>query len=286
MKILPLASDSLGVRSMATFVETDVKILIDPGTALGPRRYGLPPHRLELEALDKSLEKIRKFAKKSDILIITHYHYDHYIPDEPEIYKKKVLLIKHPTENINLSQRKRAKDFLELIDDLPKSIKYADGKAFKFGNTSIKFSPAVWHGPVGSKVGKVIMVSITDGKEKLVYGSDAQGPLDENAVKWIIEENPDVLILDGPPTIFMGWKMKTSILDDSIKSEINILKNTKVKTVILEHHVVRDLKYKEKMKKVFEVAESLGKKVVNAAEFLGVEPTYLEARRKELYENF
>ena len=45
MKIKPVASDSMGTRSMATYVETkDVKIFIDPGVALGPSRYGLPPH--------------------------------------------------------------------------------------------------------------------------------------------------------------------------------------------------------------------------------------------------
>ena len=44
-RIVPLAFDSFGVRSMATFVETDdLKVLIDPGVALAPVRYGLEPH--------------------------------------------------------------------------------------------------------------------------------------------------------------------------------------------------------------------------------------------------
>ncbi len=48
MKITPLAADSLGARSMVTFVETrDVSVLIDPSVRLGPRRYELPPHPLE-----------------------------------------------------------------------------------------------------------------------------------------------------------------------------------------------------------------------------------------------
>ena len=52
MKVLPIASDSLGVRSMATYVETkDCKILIDPSAALGPKRYGLPPSEQEIDAL-------------------------------------------------------------------------------------------------------------------------------------------------------------------------------------------------------------------------------------------
>ena len=58
MKITPLAADSMGTRSMATFVETgDCRILIDPGAELGPMRYGLAPHPLELYCLDKHLER-------------------------------------------------------------------------------------------------------------------------------------------------------------------------------------------------------------------------------------
>jgi len=39
MKIVPVASESLGVRSMATFVEIGkLKVFIDPGAALGPKR--------------------------------------------------------------------------------------------------------------------------------------------------------------------------------------------------------------------------------------------------------
>ena len=44
MNVVPLAADSLGVRSMATYVECGAtRILIDPGATLAPNRYGLPP---------------------------------------------------------------------------------------------------------------------------------------------------------------------------------------------------------------------------------------------------
>jgi predicted metallo-beta-lactamase superfamily hydrolase len=37
MKVIPLAADSLGVRSMATYVEVaDTGVLIDPGATLAP----------------------------------------------------------------------------------------------------------------------------------------------------------------------------------------------------------------------------------------------------------
>ncbi|MEW6329676.1 MAG: MBL fold metallo-hydrolase, partial [Candidatus Micrarchaeota archaeon] len=79
MKITPLAFDSLGTRSMCTFIETkDVNILIDPGVALAPSRYGLPPHSLELERLAEHWRTIKEHARSADIMIITHYHYDHH----------------------------------------------------------------------------------------------------------------------------------------------------------------------------------------------------------------
>jgi len=44
MRVIPLAADSLGVRSMATYVEAGgLRLLIDPGATLAPRRYGLGP---------------------------------------------------------------------------------------------------------------------------------------------------------------------------------------------------------------------------------------------------
>lgn len=130
MKIIPLAFDSLGTRSMSTYVSTkDVKILIDPGVSLAPIRYGLQPHSLELQRLAKHWNEIVKYAKQSDILIITHYHYDHHNPQENlEIYKNKIVLIKHPIEKINYSQKGRASYFLQQIKDLPKRLEYSDGK--------------------------------------------------------------------------------------------------------------------------------------------------------------
>ena len=81
-RIVPIAFDSFGVRSMATFVETDdLRILIDPGVALAPIRYGLEPHLLEWQRHDESWEEVKQYAENADVLIVTHDHYDHHDPD-------------------------------------------------------------------------------------------------------------------------------------------------------------------------------------------------------------
>ncbi|GAH47063.1 unnamed protein product, partial [marine sediment metagenome] len=72
MKILPIAFDSLGVRSMATYVETDdIRIFIDPGVSIAPDRYSLPPHRIELDRHQEMWKAIKHWVGVSDIIIIT-----------------------------------------------------------------------------------------------------------------------------------------------------------------------------------------------------------------------
>jgi len=48
MIVTPLAAESLGVRSMATYVECgETRVLIDPGATLAPNRFNLGPGEAE-----------------------------------------------------------------------------------------------------------------------------------------------------------------------------------------------------------------------------------------------
>jgi len=283
MKIIPLAFDSMGVRSTATWVETNKKILIDPGAALAALRYGLPPAKIEYRRLEELSKKICSYAKKSDILTISHYHYDHHFPEE-DFYQGKILLIKDPKNKINLSQRKRGDEFLKLLGKNPKRILFADGKEFEFGKTNLKFSPPFFHGRENSKLGYVLITSILYQGEKLLHASDIQGPQTKDTTDWIISENPDILILSGYPTFLLGFRFSKKSLLESNQNLIRILSQTKVNTIILDHHLVRDLHYLNKIEEVLHTAEKLKKKVITAAEFLGQKPDFLEARRKEFYQ--
>jgi predicted metallo-beta-lactamase superfamily hydrolase len=282
MKIIPLAFDSLGARSTATFVETDLKIVIDPGVSFAPLRYGLPPTKSELRRVEELCEKVYDYAQDADILTISHYHYDHYFP-EADFYSGKILLIKDPKKNINRSQKGRGKEFLNWIKDGPQLLEFADGKKFKFRQTEIGFSPPFYHGGEGSKLGYVLVCSIKYKDKKVIHASDIQGPQVIHTTDWIIQENPDILILSGFPTLLMGWHSSKFGLYQSNKNLIRILTETKVKTIILDHHLVRDLRYFNKTEEVYKTAKSLSKKIITAAEFLGKEPEFLEARRKEFY---
>ena len=66
MRVMPLAADSLGVRSMATYVEAGpVRFLIDPGATLSPRRYGLAADSGEEEALARARLRIEAYAVRA-----------------------------------------------------------------------------------------------------------------------------------------------------------------------------------------------------------------------------
>jgi predicted metallo-beta-lactamase superfamily hydrolase len=284
MKIIPIASDSMGTRSMATFIITkDCNVLIDPGVALGPYRYGLPPHPMEMERMIVHWKRIKSHAKKADVLIVTHYHYDHHDPDEPKVYKNKTLLTKHPKKKINISQKKRAAFFLEQLGDLPKRIEFSDGKEFLFGGTTIRFSKAVPHG-TNTKLGYVTEVCIDDGKQKFVYTSDVEGPSLDEQVQFLLDEKPKVIFCDGPMTYMLGFRYAKKSLEISLENIIRVMKETKVKKFVLDHHFLRDLKWNERLEKAYKVAKKKKVKLMTIADFLGVENDMFEARRKELYE--
>jgi len=285
-RIMPLAFDSFGVRSMATFVETDdLKILIDPGVALAPLRYGLEPHFLEWQRLDQTWEEIKRYAEEADVLVVTHYHYDHHDPDYPEMYKDKMVFVKHPTENINMSQKERAALHLMVIKELPSKLEFADGKSFQIGKTMLTFSKAVCHG-TNPRLGYVTELCIGSGGEKFLHTSDVEGPSLEDQISFILNERPDVLFVDGPMTYMLGYRYSYKSLEISNNNLVRAIKETHIHTLVLDHHFLRDLNYKITIKPVYEAAEKRKVKIGTAAEFCGRKIEMLEALRKELYTKY
>jgi hypothetical protein len=281
LEIKPLAFDSLGVRSMATFISTpDINIIIDPSASLAPLRYGLPPHELEVRALHNSIEVIKKFISFSDVIVITHYHYDHHDPGKLiplELLTSKELLVKDPVNMINVSQRIRASKFLKGVKEVGADIKIADGREFKYGKTLITISKPQQHGN-NDKLGYVLMVSIRYEGYSIIFSSDIEGFLNDYSMKFI--EGADVAIIDGPPT----YLINNAYSEDEIRACIENLAilSKKVGKLVIDHHMLRDLNYRN----IFNIIKDLsGVNVITAAEFLGLEPNLLEARRRELYKN-
>jgi uncharacterized protein len=288
VKITPLAFESMGVRSMATLVETDQKILIDPGTSLGPKRFGYPPWKTELEALYETRANIQKHARIADIITISHYHHDHFTPFQlgkyldsnpkyaAQIYDNKKLFIKDPSSKINQNQKKRAQNLLKNL--VNSEISYADGKSFQVGETTLKFSDPLPHGPENSRMGYLIALTIRWGDKTMMHASDVQGPIYNGTRDYILQERPDTLILSGPPLYLVGFALEEKDLERARKNLIKIAKE--VSQVVVDHHLLRDLRYAKFLESV---KKESGREVLVASQLIGKEPYLLEARRKEFY---
>ncbi|MGQ9529810.1 MAG: MBL fold metallo-hydrolase [Candidatus Bathycorpusculaceae bacterium] len=297
VRVVPLAAESLGVRSMCTFVETpDIRILLDAGVSLCPNRFGFPPHPTEFKAIDKARRKIAETAERAEIVTLSHYHFDHHTPsyedwlcnwtakDETarQIYEGKTVLIKNPKENINFSQRRRGWIFQKTGGKYANKLEIADGKTFLFGKaTKVRFSEPVFHGPENSALGWILMTTIEYEGEKFMFAPDVQGPMANKTLKIIADEKPQLLMIGGPPLYLARFKVDEKQIQIGMENLEKVVEVSQM--VILEHHILRDESWREKAKDVFEKAQMVECKVLTAAEFLGEKNAFLEAIRKRLY---
>lgn len=293
--ILPIAFESLGVRSMCTYVETpDVRVLLDAGVSLAPNRYGLPPHPREYIAIREKRENIIRFAEKSDVITVSHYHFDHHTPSYTDwaynwcsaeiaekIYKGKIVLAKSFKEYVNFSQRRRGWLFAKTSGSHAGRLEIADERTFIFGDTSISFSKPVFHGPEESDLGWILMATIRYKGESVLFAPDIQGPISQETLGIIIKDRPQLAIIGGPPTYLATFKMGMDDINAALENLKVVVKH--IPAIILDHHILRDENWKSFIEPISEYASSIGHKVFTAAEFLGVENCMLEAYRKKLY---
>jgi len=296
IRVVPLGDESFGVRSMCTYVETpDLKILLDAGVSLAPNRFGFPPHPREYEAIAECREKIAKASEKAEVVTLSHYHFDHHTPSyvdwfcnlsspdvAKQIYEGKLVLVKSYREKVNFSQRRRGWMFKKTGGKYAKRLEIADGKTFEFGDTCVKFSEPVFHGAANSPLGWVLMTSIEYDEEKMLFASDVQGPMCDVTLETILAEQPQLIIIGGPPVYLAGFRVKDEHIALGMQNLEKIV--VSVPLTVLEHHLLRDGGWKEFSQSVFDSAEKFGHDVVTAAEFLGKENNILEFRRKQLFE--
>ena len=103
----------------------------------------------------------------------------------------------------------------------------------------------------------------------------------EEQVEFVLKEAPDIVFIDGPMTYMLGFRYSKRSLELSVENLKRIVDVTP--TVVIDHHFLRDLNYKERIAEVYEYASERNATVSTAAEFAGRKIEMLEARRKELY---
>jgi predicted metallo-beta-lactamase superfamily hydrolase len=277
VKVVPLAAESLGVRSMATYVECrDTAFLIDPGASLAPSRYDLPPAQEEWEALRRANDRISAYASRAQIVFVSHYHEDHFRSD-PASYAGRLVLAKDAKRMVAGAQARRAGALWAALAPAAR-VQAADGYALREPGLEVRVSPPLPHGVEGTALGYVVTLTVADPaeRERFVFASDVQGPLSPVATAYLVRERPTLLYLSGPPSYIEGT-VGRALIDHGIDNLLRILDATGCR-VIMDHHALRDARAASRFSRLWDTG-----RVLTAAAYLGVADAPLEARRAQLW---
>lgn len=277
MKVIPLAAESLGVRSMATFVEVaSTGILIDPGATLAPLRFNLPPADEEWEAFRRANDRISAYAARADFVFVSHYHDDHFRSD-PSTYAGRVVLAKDPRRMVNGLQAKRAAELWKTLGPVAR-VDRADGARRREAALELSVSPPLPHGVEGTSLGYVVALTVSDPAERsrFVFASDVQGPLSSVAAAYLTKERPTLLYASGPPS-YLERDLGAALVERGIENLLRLVETTGCR-VIMDHYALRDARFQERFERLWETGQ-----VATAADYLGVEAAPLESRRNRLW---
>jgi predicted metallo-beta-lactamase superfamily hydrolase len=277
VNVIPLGADSLGVRSMATYVEVaGTGILLDPGAVLAPERFGLPPSDAEWDALRRVNDRISAYAQRAAFVFVSHYHDDHFRSD-PATYRGRRVLAKDPRRMVQGQQARRAAGLWDALEPVAR-VESADGIEHREAGWSLRVSPPLPHGTEGTTLGYLVALTVADAaeRERFVFASDVQGPLSPVATGYLAQERPTLLYLSGPPT-YIEATVGTAAIDRGIDHLLRLVDRTGCR-VILDHHALRDVRGRERLARLWETG-----RVVTAAGYLGLPDAPLESLRPRLW---
>jgi predicted metallo-beta-lactamase superfamily hydrolase len=93
-----------------------------------------------------------------------------------------------------------------------------------------------------------------------------------------------MLICDGPMTYMLGYRLKDDVLKASIRNMSEIIGRGFLQEMIIDHHLLRDLEWRSRMRSMIDWADTCGVRIYTAAAYMGLNESLLEANRRRLYE--
>ena len=281
MDIEIIGAESLGVRGLCCFVKIgNRKVLIDPGIALGYRRYDLLPHPIQV-AVDERIQKkiIKRWSQATDI-VISHFHGDHTPLANANPYQlalkrviglnQKVRILSKDLSHLSAIEKKRVES---LSLNLKKSLISVEGKR----KGPMTFSKSVPHGEANDNSETVMMTKFEEGRDVFVHASDIQ-LLNDEAIFKILSWSPNIVLAGGPP-LYLSRLSKNQIERAWHNAKQLAFK---VDILILDHHLLRNL---EGVRWLSRLSLETGKKVICAADFMKRPRMLLEAKRRQLYKD-
>ena len=279
MKIEIIGTESLGVRGLCCWVDMgERRILFDPGIALGYRRENLLPHPVQIAKGEKIQKRIIHMCENATDIVISHFHGDHMPLPDANPYQLSAFTVNTYlkdcalwTKGIDIESeviRERVEDFMYLVGrDLP----FSSGKC----HGQFTFSKPMPHGERGNGLGTVMMTRVESEGEVFVHASDIQ-LLDPAPVERIIEWEPSVVIVSGPPLYReLSDHQKNNAWKNAVKLAFH------VDTCIIDHHLMRSM---EGISWLTKLDSEVDARVLCAADFMKQQRNLLEARRSKFYE--
>ena len=280
MHIEILGAESLGVRGLSCVVEIENRtIVIDPGLALGYRRYGLFPHPAQVAVGEQVRRRIIAELKDATDVVMSHFHGDHVPLPDANPYQLEAQQVAPLCRTVrfwakgpaglshNMLRRKKS-----LCTVLGRDLPNAEGQ----GDGPLAFSLPVPHGERNGRLGTVMMTRIEDEDTVFVHASDIQ-LLDGKAVSLILDWQPDIVLAGGPPLYLRRFSSKRRW--GAWRNARQLARH--VDTLILDHHLLR---CEEGLSWLDRLSSETGHRVICAADFMGRPRCLLEARREQLYD--
>jgi hypothetical protein len=105
--------------------------------------------------------------------------------------------------------------------------------------------------------------------------------MSDTALQFVLSEKPSAVIIGGPPSYLSGVKVAENSIRKGMENLVVIAR--KVPLVVADHHLLRSEDSVRELSAMSASTKRLGGTIMNAAEYIGKEPQFLEARRKTLY---
>ncbi|MCF7935376.1 MAG: hypothetical protein K9L28_03395, partial [Synergistales bacterium] len=253
-------------------------VLLDPGIALGYRRYGLLPHPAQVGVCERRRERIVEAFRQAAHVVFSHFHGDHVPLSDANPFQLHIqtvgALLAGPTVWMcsapgGLSDRSlfRRNVILQRAPHARSAVGIAEGV--------FRFSPPVPYGEPDSRTGSVVMTALRTEAGIFVHASDIQFLSDE-ALAELLALEPEAVLASGPPLYLDvlnrearagAWRRLQRVAAG-------------VPLLILDHHLLRSREGAQWVERLD--AQAWGR-VVTAAAFMGKPLQQLEARRKMLY---
>ena len=276
MEIEIVGTESLGVRGLCCFVTTpNRRILIDPGIALGFKRYKLLPHPFQVALDERIQEKMLARWRAATDIVISHFHGDHVPIADANPYQLPIKKVAGLNPDVRIwtklpaaltpLEKERAGDLSVILETELITETGPHGE--------MSFSEPVPHGTPESS--ESVMMTRIEADQVFVHASDIQ-LLNEAAVSVILDWAPDIVLAGGPP-LYLG-RLSEQQIRTAWENAVRLAHG--VGTLILDHHLMRDI---EGLEWLSALSIETGRQVMCGADFMGAPRMLLEADREKLY---